>query len=151
MLCTTAEIGLLGLLIVLAGCIKASDKVPQSPVPVSNRPVDSPLPDKLVRDAFVEQAGRFLFKDRKPEDVRAYWGNCEFATRKIAYGEAAENVTNALTDPEQAKSAIRFGKVEDLKREGNCLEVTASQYPWTACGYLDDNQKLIFLWTVPEG
>ena len=79
-------------------------------------------------------------------------GESPLIARREPFSQALERVDDTLTERER-RELIRYGTLDDLRREGDCWAVESSgSFGNGIIGYLDaETGLLVFVWIVPEG
>ena len=77
-------------------------------------------------------------------------GNNIWSVERQRFADAVQRVEDALTEQEN-ESAIIYGKIEDLRRDGECwaLEERVWYVNWI-CYLETESGRLVLMWQPPE-
>lgn len=120
-----------------------------------------PASEAEVRKTFQEQALAIVKRvDTEPRNgrpsreflVKQVSDGDHLSVRKQSFADALRRVEGTLS-PEEQKTLILHGKIEDLRKDTDCWEVFSfGGFGSGVEGYVDAaTGKLTFLWIVPEG
>jgi hypothetical protein len=111
-----------------------------------------PSTPEEARKSFYEQAQKFGLLKGRPKEwwTRLAETGEKWHVQKQPYSKALKRVEGTLRADEMA--AIVYGKLDDLRTDGECWHVEDLQGFFGLIAYLDAKSgKLVFLWMPPEG